>query len=267
MGNASGWSCEGKQYGETSCHSGCRWQDPEETTVVLGGVGLRETDEVRVPSSSSHLLRQLPFTTPSLVRQIPNDRPPIGEMDVLDERIAIGNVVQVPKSCSLIPQLPSLLQQMGGALRKGKPELEADDRRAEVVDLGTSEKKGPAAYPPNAGIPNERPTPPFDVVVTRSGMHWKILGVLVSPDDDARYLFVDDIWEPSLISEWNDAHADHLQVEYGDTIISVNGSTCNGEGMLAKIQAAVQGESIRLTIQKGIVSTRKEFLLNRLNEG
>merc|ERR1719506_2581239 len=102
--------------------------------------------------------------------------------------------------------------------------LQADDRGSEVVDLGAFETKGPAAYPsnvlnPNVVNPNERPTrPPFEVVVTRSGKHWKTLGVLVSPDDDPRYLFVDDIWEPSLISEWNASQPEERRVRSGDTI-------------------------------------------------
>eukprot|EP00929_Paragymnodinium_shiwhaense_P120620 TRINITY_DN925_c0_g1_i1.p1 TRINITY_DN925_c0_g1~~TRINITY_DN925_c0_g1_i1.p1 ORF type:complete len:185 (-),score=31.47 TRINITY_DN925_c0_g1_i1:421-975(-) len=89
---------------------------------------------------------------------------------------------------------------------------------------------------------------PFLVELSRTGQNWKTLGLLVSPDDDPRYLVVDDIWEPSLIADWNTSHSESMRVKPGDVITSVNESSCSGEGMLAKIQALGKGASLRLKI-------------------
>jgi len=94
-----------------------------------------------------------------------------------------------------------------------------------------------------------RQRPPFDVELERTGPHWRTLGLLVSPDDDIRYLVVDDIWEPSLISQWNKEHDEDKQVKPQDIITSINGSTCNGEEMLAKIQALGKGSKLRISIK------------------
>merc|ERR1719207_293799 len=97
--------------------------------------------------------------------------------------------------------------------------------------------------------PNRARRPAFDVVLERSGKHWRTLGLLVSPDDDPKYLIIDDIWEPSLISEWNAAHGEDQKVRAGDIIISVNDSQCSGEEMLSKIQALGKGASIVLRVE------------------
>lgn len=70
----------------------------------------------------------------------------------------------------------------------------------------------------------------------RVGDHWRTLGLLVSPDDDPRYLIVDDIWEPSLVSEWNAKSPEDQRIKPGDIILAVNGASVSGEEMLAKIQ-------------------------------
>jgi hypothetical protein len=90
---------------------------------------------------------------------------------------------------------------------------------------------------------------PFEVNLERTGKHWRTLGLLVSPDDDPRFLIVDDIWEPSLISEWNASKEEELKVKAGDIIKSVNGSNCNGEDMLAMIQALGKGATISLMVE------------------
>merc|ERR1719330_731401 len=78
--------------------------------------------------------------------------------------------------------------------------------------------------------------PPFEVELIRTGENWRTLGLLVSPDDDPRYLIVDDIWSPSLVSEWNSEHPEAL-IEPGDIITAVDGVACGGDDMLQKIQA------------------------------
>jgi len=90
--------------------------------------------------------------------------------------------------------------------------------------------------------------PAFDVLLERSGKHWRNLGILVSSDDDPKYITIDDVWEPSLMSEWNKAHDEDQQVGAGDTIVSVNGSSCNGEDMIAKIKGVDKFEAVQLRI-------------------
>mmetsp|Transcript_34411 Transcript_34411/g.97762 ORF Transcript_34411/g.97762 Transcript_34411/m.97762 type:complete len:164 (-) Transcript_34411:111-602(-) len=87
-----------------------------------------------------------------------------------------------------------------------------------------------------------------EVQIVRVGENWRKLGLLVSPDPDPRYLVVDDVWEPSLVSEWNDRHPQVLHIKAGDVIASVNGGGRNGEEMLSMIQASGQGDSLLLRI-------------------
>jgi len=140
-----------------------------------------------------------------------------------------------------------------------------EDKGPEVVDMGFVEQQkgadagGAVAVYQDPGSaeddaskkrdPNRARRPAFDVVLERSGKHWRTLGLLVSPDDDPRYLIIDDIWEPSLISEWNASHGEDQKVRAGDLIVSVNNSTCNGEEMLSKIQALGKGASIQLRVE------------------
>lgn len=113
-------------------------------------------------------------------------------------------------------------------------------------DKELSEQGALGKYGPDGPSPNGK-RPPFTVELLRTGQNWRTLGLLVSPDDDPRFLVVDDIWEPSLISDWNAAHSE-MRVKPGDVIKSVNESTCGGEEMLAKIQALGKGTSLRLQI-------------------
>merc|ERR1719454_1194430 len=77
--------------------------------------------------------------------------------------------------------------------------------------------------------PKRKRRKPFEVELHRKGEHWRTLGLLVSPDDDPRYLIVDDIWEPSLISVWNaNAKNENMKVRLGDVITAVDGSSSSG---------------------------------------
>eukprot|EP00929_Paragymnodinium_shiwhaense_P120621 TRINITY_DN925_c2_g1_i1.p1 TRINITY_DN925_c2_g1~~TRINITY_DN925_c2_g1_i1.p1 ORF type:complete len:172 (-),score=26.06 TRINITY_DN925_c2_g1_i1:323-838(-) len=89
---------------------------------------------------------------------------------------------------------------------------------------------------------------PFTVELSRTGQNWRTIGLLVSPDDNPKYLVVDDIWEPSLISDWNASHEEGLRVKPGDVITAVNEASSSGEEMLAKIQALGKGTTLRLQI-------------------
>merc|ERR1719316_2192363 len=64
---------------------------------------------------------------------------------------------------------------------------------------------------------------PFLVTLTRSGGHWNNIGVVLSPDDSPTYLTVDEVWSPSLLSQWNQAQdKERTMVRPGDMIIAVN---------------------------------------------
>merc|ERR1712203_882007 len=99
---------------------------------------------------------------------------------------------------------------------------------------------------PRGGLKKKRPG--FDVDLVRVGDHWRTLGLLVSPDDDPKHLIVDDIWEPSLVSEWNTAHPE-AQIRAGDTITKVNGTDNSGEDMLAKFQASGKDSTLNIRIE------------------
>merc|ERR1712217_16790 len=99
-----------------------------------------------------------------------------------------------------------------------------------------------AVWPGNKTKTSKRP--PFEVRLVRTGEHWRTLGLLVSPGDNPKYLVIGDIWEPSLISEWNRSHNDTLQVKPGDKIVAVDDCMLDAVGMLAKIQASTKGMTL-----------------------
>lgn len=103
---------------------------------------------------------------------------------------------------------------------------------------------------PSASPQSPGPRLDFEVQLVRAGNHWRTLGLLVSPDDDPKYLVIDDIWEPSLVFDWNAAQeSDAARVQPRDLICSVNDSTCDGEGMLGLIQRSGKGSSIKLLVR------------------
>lgn len=133
---------------------------------------------------------------------------------------------------------------------------EEDEQTPELVDLPVVSKTHPAEQDteitvirPYQVLQHKRRSP-FEVEIERIGPNWRTLGLLVSPDDDVRFLVVDEIWEPSLISEWNHAHHEDMQVRPKDIIVSINGSNCNGEEMLTRIQALGKGSKLKLSIRR-----------------
>merc|ERR1719293_543774 len=91
---------------------------------------------------------------------------------------------------------------------------------------------------------------PFEVTLVRQGQQWRTLGLVVSPDDDPKYLVVDDIWEPSLVGDYNKLQRiKNLMIRPKDLIASVNGSNCVGEGMLNLIQSTSRGACLKLLVK------------------
>mmetsp|Transcript_74051 Transcript_74051/g.214508 ORF Transcript_74051/g.214508 Transcript_74051/m.214508 type:complete len:172 (+) Transcript_74051:153-668(+) len=126
----------------------------------------------------------------------------------------------------------------------------ATDRRGVPMDTLPSSGADASAAPvvsQGAGV-STGSREPFDVELVRVGEHWRTLGLLVSPDDDPRFLIVDDIWEPSLVSQWNEQQPEAYQIKPGHIIQAVNGVSAGGEDMLARIQASGRGSILRLRV-------------------
>jgi len=103
----------------------------------------------------------------------------------------------------------------------------------------------------SAGSSSSR-RPPFDVEIWRQGKHWRTLGLICSGGSDGglrQNLVVEDIWHPSLISEWNAAHDGEAQIRVGDVITAVNGAEGTGKELFAAIQAVGEGLAIRLRVE------------------
>ncbi|CAK0875851.1 unnamed protein product [Prorocentrum cordatum] len=123
----------------------------------------------------------------------------------------------------------------------------------EVVDMTSMLPRRPARAPPEAAPAGARSSSrrePFEVTIVRQGQQWRTLGLVVSPDDDPKYLVIDDIWEPSLVGEYNKLQkSKKFLIRPRDLITSVNGSICDGEGMLNLIQSTTRGACLKLRVR------------------
>jgi len=90
---------------------------------------------------------------------------------------------------------------------------------------------------------------PFTVELLRVGPSWRVLGLVLSVEEEPGALVVHDLLEPSLVSEWNDTHPEAQQVRPGDIIAGVNGATGRTDQLLAKMQATGRGSTLMLDIQ------------------
>jgi len=91
----------------------------------------------------------------------------------------------------------------------------------------------------------------FQVAMLREGKHWRTLGLIVSADDSSGCLIVEDIWCPSLISEWNESRVtDDATVDVGNIITSINGVSNDSKAMLAAIQSLGKGSQVVLQIER-----------------
>lgn len=90
---------------------------------------------------------------------------------------------------------------------------------------------------------------PFDMEITRVGANAKVLGILVSPDDDPNFLVVDEIREPSLVGDWIQTHISSQAIRVGDRITKVNDLALSSEEMLERLQQLGVGATIRLRVE------------------
>mmetsp|Transcript_23486 Transcript_23486/g.47546 ORF Transcript_23486/g.47546 Transcript_23486/m.47546 type:complete len:170 (-) Transcript_23486:59-568(-) len=93
---------------------------------------------------------------------------------------------------------------------------------------------------------------PKEVELTRSGPHWRSIGLMVKQHHDGQEcLPVTENITPSLISAWNEQEDDELKkVHEGDMIVSINGVT-TVDAMLRAIQASGKGSVLKLIILAG----------------
>mmetsp|Transcript_6469 Transcript_6469/g.10268 ORF Transcript_6469/g.10268 Transcript_6469/m.10268 type:complete len:214 (-) Transcript_6469:15-656(-) len=90
---------------------------------------------------------------------------------------------------------------------------------------------------------------PLDVELVREGKYWRTLGLIVSADENPRYLIIEDIWHPSLISEWNASNKLGRQVRVGDIITAINNVEGDSRKMLSTIQGLGKGAQVKLRLE------------------
>lgn len=77
----------------------------------------------------------------------------------------------------------------------------------------------------------------------------KILGLIITPDFGPNYLYIEDIWENSAVSDWNDSHGPDMQIQIGNVITAVNGVSSRAQDMLGVIRSMPTEAIIRLRIE------------------
>merc|ERR1712072_1579885 len=80
---------------------------------------------------------------------------------------------------------------------------------------------------------------PFSVNVL-TGVASKLpIGMIIKPaEEDPRYLCIDDLWSPSLISEWNRLNDSRVRVLVGDIITAINGVSGDATAMVDQLMTA-----------------------------
>lgn len=91
----------------------------------------------------------------------------------------------------------------------------------------------------------------FEVKLIRQGPSWRQMGLVLIAEQDARYLEVDAITEPSSIVEWNDTHDHSVNSRPGDRIITVSDKACDANTVASMMQSLVRGSGIILHIERG----------------
>lgn len=149
----------------------------------------------------------------------------------------------------------------------------ADTKPAEILDLKLmgqtefaemlAEKLAAAAgvgkLEPSSRKPSKSRT--FEVNVTRTGKHWQKVGLILGADDGSEHLYVDQVIEPSLISEWNNLQSNHrMKVQQGDIICAVNNISGDGDRMLDELACNGKFAKITLTIAHGAASCANSSL-------
>jgi hypothetical protein len=100
---------------------------------------------------------------------------------------------------------------------------------------------------------SQAPVETFEVVLERTGVYAKSIGMVISPDDNPKHLVVDRLLERSLISEWNEKQQDDRKmVRPGDVIRTVNGVQGDGERMLKELQSSEMGSTLMLRVEERV---------------
>uniref|UniRef100_A0A7S2II66 PDZ domain-containing protein n=1 Tax=Alexandrium andersonii TaxID=327968 RepID=A0A7S2II66_9DINO len=129
-----------------------------------------------------------------------------------------------------------------------REELKANDSIAEAIDV--------VPLPSSFGkvkIEKSQSTMNFHiekvVQITRSGPHWRTIGMVISPSLTEETLLVNEVVVPSLIGDWNETEADVFgKVGKGDKIVAVN-SARTVDQMLRVIQASGRGSVLKFRME------------------
>lgn len=77
----------------------------------------------------------------------------------------------------------------------------------------------------------------------------KILGLIITPDFSPEFLYIEDIWDNSIVSEWNAEHGEAMQIKVGDVITAVNGVSSRADKMLETIRTLPATAIITLQVE------------------
>lgn len=85
------------------------------------------------------------------------------------------------------------------------------------------------------------------VILKREGDNWQHVGLTLSPQYKQGILEVEEVWDPSLISEWNKNNPQY-KVCRGDIIKTVNGISGQAENMIVEVARATEGDVVELVV-------------------
>mmetsp|Transcript_60173 Transcript_60173/g.140633 ORF Transcript_60173/g.140633 Transcript_60173/m.140633 type:complete len:183 (+) Transcript_60173:59-607(+) len=151
-------------------------------------------------------------------------------------------------------EVVDLAQLDGVTSQDGAVPWNIKDIQSPIVSPRVGHYHALGSAPPHAVLMHprslKRRRAPIEVTLVRQGMHWRTLGLLVSPDDNPQYLVIDDVRGPSLVTEWNKNQPEELRLHQGDQILAVNGVAGWWEDMLRNIQvqASKPGDMLKLVV-------------------
>merc|ERR1711924_229915 len=86
---------------------------------------------------------------------------------------------------------------------------------------------------------------PFTVQVFTGVAARLPIGMIIKPaEEDPRFLCIDDLWSPSLISEWNRINTGAVRVLVGDIITAVNGVSGDATSMVDQLMTATHSREV-----------------------
>jgi len=112
----------------------------------------------------------------------------------------------------------------------------------------------PPQMPPPLHLSSEQPLSKpetLNVEIWRVGPHFRILGLLLTVRPGSDDLVVEDVLEPSLVSDWNRNHGPRKQVCIGDMLLGVNGVRNSSTKLLQTLKSSIEGDCLVLELKRG----------------